>query len=151
MTGRPARLPPGLVNTLRNRQFSEVPGLPKGDAGSGQCGANAVAARTPVQCAGGSGACQRSAPAGGAAYGMPRNSRIPPATSPRTAPDCVVATSPPAAAVAPAGAGPADVAQPASAPAAITPHAITPAAIRARSRPPVAFLGIPISSYLAPR
>src|SRR5579872_3539941 len=86
------------VKTFRNRQFSDVLAWPKGEAACGQCGANAVAARTPGQLAAGCGGCQRSAPTGGAAYGMPRNSSTPPLAIPPTSPLAVLATGPPAAA-----------------------------------------------------
>src|SRR5580658_11388672 len=82
------------VKTLRNRQFSDVLASPKGPASCGQCGANCVAARTPDQLAAGCGGRQRSAPTGGAAYGMPRNSSTAPLARPRTAPLAVPATGP---------------------------------------------------------
>src|ERR1700729_527158 len=65
-----------------------------GDAGCGQCGPNAVASRTPAQLAAGCGGCHRSAPTGGAAYGMPRNSSTAPLATPRTAPLAVPTTGP---------------------------------------------------------
>ena len=82
------------VKTFRNRQFSDVLAWPKGPAGCGQCGANCVASRTPDQLAVGWGGCQRSAPTGGAAYGMPRNSSTAPLAKPRTGPLAVPATGP---------------------------------------------------------
>src|SRR5580692_6383051 len=97
MTGEPARWWLG-VKTFRNRQSSDVLAWPKGDADCGQCGANWVASRTPDQLAAGCGARHRSAPTGGAAYGMPRNSSTAPSATPRTAPLAVLATGPPAAA-----------------------------------------------------
>src|SRR6478609_3825636 len=48
----------------------------------------------PCQAAAGCGGCQRSAPTGGAAYGMPRNSRVAATVFPRTAPSAVVTTGP---------------------------------------------------------
>jgi hypothetical protein len=123
MTGlsRRARRRPG-VNTLRNRQFSDVLAWPNGDAGCGQCGANCVASRTPDQRGKGCGGRQRSAPTGGAAYGMPRNSSTAPLASPRTAPSLVPATGPPPPVCARIGlaptAGPAATNQPRMTPAA---------------------------------
>src|SRR6266699_5073339 len=46
----------------------------------------------PDQGAAGRGGCQRSAPTGGAAYGMPRNSSPAATAWPRTAPPTVVTT-----------------------------------------------------------
>src|SRR5437773_7294355 len=46
----------------------------------------------PCQGVGGRGGCQRSAPAGGAAYGMPRNSSPAAAALPRTTPSAVATT-----------------------------------------------------------
>ena len=69
MTGR-LRLPraaPGGVKTFRKRQFSDVLAWPNGEADWGQCGANAVASRTPAHGAAGCGGRQRSGPTGGAA------------------------------------------------------------------------------------
>src|SRR6478672_9578103 len=48
----------------------------------------------PDQGFGGCGGRQRSAPTGGAAYGMPRNSRVAVTVFPRTAPSAVVTTGP---------------------------------------------------------
>src|SRR5580692_4941116 len=105
MTGWPARAVPWLgVKTFRNRQSSDVLAWPKGEATCGQCGANVVASRTPDQLAAGCGGCQRSAPTGGAAYGMPRNSSTAPLATPRTAPLAVPATGPLAALALTAGA-----------------------------------------------
>src|SRR5580700_9990776 len=96
MTGWPARAVPWPgVKTFRNRQSSDVLAWPKGVASCGQCGANVVASRTPDQLAAGCGGCQRSAPTGGAAYGMPRNSSTAPLATPRTAPFAVPVTGPP--------------------------------------------------------
>src|SRR5690348_3319015 len=72
-------------------------GFPNGVVGCAQCGAKLVAARTPDQCAAGCGGCQRRAPTGGAAYGMPRNSLMVPVDVPRRAPSGVWTTGPPAA------------------------------------------------------
>src|SRR5580704_10798827 len=66
---------------------------PDGEAGCAQCGANWVASRTPRQGAGGCGGRQRSAPTGGAAYGMPRYSSTLPVARPRTWPSAVPTTS----------------------------------------------------------
>jgi hypothetical protein len=66
------------VKTFRKRQSSDILAWPKGDGGCGQCGANWVASRTPGQLAAGCGGRHRSAPTGGAAYGMPRNSSTAP-------------------------------------------------------------------------
>src|SRR5580693_561976 len=82
------------VKTFRKRQSSDVLACPKGDAGCGQCGANLVASRTPAQLAAGCGGRHRSAPTGGAAYGMPRNSSTVPLATPRTGPLAVPATGP---------------------------------------------------------
>src|SRR5258708_40032673 len=46
----------------------------------------------PCQGATGCGGCQRSAPTGGAAYGMPRYSAVSPAALPRTEPSAVRTT-----------------------------------------------------------
>ena len=51
-----------------------------------------MATRVPCQGAAGRGGCQRSAPTGGAAYGMPRNSSPAAAALPRTAPSAVATT-----------------------------------------------------------
>src|SRR5437588_8395238 len=83
---------PAGVNTFRYRQFSDELATPNEDDGCGQCGAKLVAARTPGQGAAGRGGCQRSAPTGGAAYGMPRNSSPAATAWPRTAPPAVVTT-----------------------------------------------------------
>src|SRR5215470_9289156 len=96
MTGRCAGPRAGRY-TFRNRQSSDVLACPNGDADCGQCGANEVAGRIPDQCAAGCGGAQRSAPVGGAAYGMPRNSSAAPAALPRTGPVPVTATGPPLA------------------------------------------------------
>src|SRR5215467_7909393 len=48
----------------------------------------------PCQGLGGCGGCQRSAPTGGAAYGMPRNSSAAATAFPRTAPPAVATTRP---------------------------------------------------------
>ena len=82
------------VNTFRYRQSSDELATPNEDGGCGQCGAKLVAVRTPRQGAGGFGGCQRSAPTGGAAYGMPRNSSVAATVFPRTAPSAVPTTSP---------------------------------------------------------
>ena len=89
MTGRFRACAPGGVKTFRYRQSSDVLATPNGDAGCAQCGAKLVAWRTPRQDAAGCGGCQRSAPTGGAAYGMPRYSSVPPAVAPCTAPPAV--------------------------------------------------------------
>src|SRR5580658_10033533 len=86
--------PPLGVKTFRYRQSSDVLASPNGPATCGQCGANCVASRTPDQLAAGWGGCHRSAPTGGAAYGMPRNSLTGPSARPRTAPLAVPATGP---------------------------------------------------------
>src|SRR6516225_8931467 len=82
------------VKTFRNRQSSDVLAWPNGPPGCGQCGANRVASRTPDQLVAGCGGCHRSAPAGGAAYGTPRNSLTAPLARPRTGPLAVPATGP---------------------------------------------------------
>src|SRR5215831_16261823 len=88
------------VKTFRYRQSSDVLARPNGVAGCGQCGANCVASRTPDQLAEGCGGCHRSAPTGGVAYGMPRNSSTAPTVSPRTGPLAVPLTGPPGPAAA---------------------------------------------------
>src|SRR5215471_3935602 len=105
MTGKwePACLWAG-VKTFRYRQSSDVLPWPNGEGSCGQCGANCVASRTPDQLAAGCGGCQRSAPTGGAAYGMPRNSLTAPLARPRTAPLSVPVTGPPRALAVAAGA-----------------------------------------------
>src|SRR6516165_1303481 len=97
MTGRPPRPTTGGVYTFRYRQSSDVlvvitpvAMLPVwAHAGPGQV----AAFLTPVHRAAGRGARHRRAPTGGAAYGMPKNSRAPLARSPRTAPLSVRTTS----------------------------------------------------------
>src|SRR5512147_3228344 len=54
-----------------------------------QMGENWSALRTPAQRSGGAGARQRSGPTGGAANGMPLNTRTPSASLPSTKPDAV--------------------------------------------------------------
>src|SRR5580704_12637718 len=107
MTGlsAPGRQPLG-VKTFRYRQSSDVLAWPNGPATCGQCGANAVAARTPDQLAAGWGGCHRSAPTGGAAYGMPRNSSTAPSARPRTAPLAVPTIGPTTGPPAPVWPGP---------------------------------------------
>ena len=80
------------MKTFRDRQSSFVLGGPSSDASCGQGLPNAVAFRVPCQAACGRGGRQRSAPTGGAAYGIPRKLRIPAATFPRTAPATVTTT-----------------------------------------------------------
>src|ERR1700733_5220243 len=110
---------------------------PKGDAGCGQCGANAVAARTPDQLAAGCGGCHRSAPTGGAAYGMPRNSSTAPLARPRTPPLAGAPNGPPAAACPPR------VLAPTAGAAAARAPRVTPAtAIRVRTRHPAQVIHI---------
>src|SRR6185437_2281232 len=118
-------------NTFRNRQSSDVLASPNGDADCGQCGANEVAGRVPDQGAAGCGGAQRSAPAGGAAYGMPRNSSVAPATLPWTRPVLVTASGPP---LVPCAAVPPPIAA-AVEHAASVPAARMIAAIRALGRP----------------
>src|ERR1700759_3215395 len=84
------------VKTLRYRQFSDELATPNEDDGCGQCGAKLVALRTPGQGAAGRGGCQRSAPTGGAAYGMPRNSSVAATVLPRMVPAAVEKVRPPA-------------------------------------------------------
>src|SRR3984957_7876336 len=130
------------VKTFRKRQFSDVLACPKGDAGCGQCGANLVASRTPDQLAVGCGGRHRSAPTGGAAYGMPRNSSTAPLATPRTAPLAVPTTGPPEL----AGARPPrGLALTAGAAATRAPRVTPATASRVRARPPVKVLNIQIS------
>src|SRR5690242_19831929 len=91
----PAPWAPAGVNTFRYRQSSDVLATPNADDGCGQCGTKLAAERTPCQGAGGFGGCQRSAPTGGAAYGMPRYSSVAATAFPRTAPSAVATTRPP--------------------------------------------------------
>src|ERR1043165_9745282 len=86
---------PAGVNTFRYRQSSDVLATPNTDAGCGQCGAKLAAARTPCQGLGACGGRQRSAPTGGAAYGMPRNSSVAATAFTRTVPLAVATTRPP--------------------------------------------------------
>src|ERR1700679_2510212 len=88
MTGRLRSLASAGAKTFRYRQSSDV----GGEDGCAQCGAKLVASRTPRQGAAGLGGCQRSAPTGGAAYGMPRYSAVAPAIFPRTEPSAVRTT-----------------------------------------------------------
>ena len=83
------------MNTFRNRQSSFVLGGPSSDASCGHGLPNAVAFRIPSQAGCGRGGRQRSAPTGGAAYGIPRKLRIPAVTFPRTAPAAVTTTTAP--------------------------------------------------------
>src|SRR5580658_2559705 len=141
--------PPLGVKTLRNRQSSEVLAWPKGPASCGQWGANCVAARTPDQLAAGCGGCHRSAPTGGAAYGMPRNSLTAPLATPRTAPFAVATTGPPAPA------GPADAWPPrvpaltAGAAATRAPRVIPAAASRVHTRHVARVIAIQVSLHAA--
>src|SRR5580658_6480753 len=133
------------VKTLRNRQSSDVLASPNGPATCGQCGANCVAARTPDQLAAGCGGCHRSAPTGGAAYGMPRNSSTAPLARPRTAPSAVTATGPPPV----AGCPPRVPALTAGA-AATRAARVTPAtASRVSARRPVQVMNAPTSKVRA--
>src|SRR6516164_3494064 len=128
------------VKTFRNRQSSDVLAWPKGDGGCGQCGANCVASRTPDQRLAGCGGCHRSAPTGGAAYGMPRNSLTAPFARPRTGP-LVVSTTGPAAAACP----PVVLALTAGAAATTAPRVTPAAASRVCARHPVQDLNIGVS------
>src|ERR1700722_2445366 len=134
------------VKTFRNRQFSDVLAWPKGDAGCGQWGANWVASRTPGQLAAGWGGCHRSAPTGGAAYGMPRNSSAAPLARPRTAPLAVLTTGA-AAGPLPAGCRPAVLALTAGAAASSAPRVRPATASRAPARDPVHVIDIQISLH----
>ena len=96
MTGRRPRAPAGR-QTLRYRQ-SSLTGAPSEasparGAGCRQAGPNALAARSVRHGATGCGARQRSAPTGGAAYGMPLKATTLAARSPRTGPLSSCATS----------------------------------------------------------
>src|SRR6516164_5891202 len=130
------------VKTFRNRQSSDVLAWPKGDADCGQCGANCVASRTPDQLAAGCGGCHRSAPTGGAAYGIPRNSLTAPLARPRTAPLAVPVTGPPAA-----PRPPRVLALAAGAIAARAPTVTPATASRLRARHPAQVITIPISLH----
>jgi hypothetical protein len=62
----------GALGFLADAALASHPGgdvlaTPNPEGGWGQCGANAVASRMPVQRAAGCGGCQRSGPTGGAA------------------------------------------------------------------------------------
>src|SRR5262249_9154199 len=59
----------------------------------GHAGPNAVASRTFGQVGVGCGGFQRSAPIGGAAYGIPRNTASVPSRVPRTQPPVVITAS----------------------------------------------------------
>jgi len=61
-------------------------GLPNGLGACGQCGPKCVAASGALQGATGAGGFQRSAPTGGAAYGIPKYSSSLPDTKPVTGP-----------------------------------------------------------------
>src|SRR5215470_3736717 len=128
------------LNTFRNRQSSDVLAWPKGVGGCGQCGANCVASRTPDQLAAGCGGCHRSAPTGGAAYGIPRNSSTAPLARPRTAPLAVPATGPPTA-----PRPPRVLALAAGAAAARAPRVTPATASRVRARHPAQVITISIS------
>src|SRR4029077_15684704 len=60
----------------------------------GTVGPNSVASRTPSQGSGGTGACSRCSPNGGAAYGIPLKEAMPCSARPRTRPCTVVTTGP---------------------------------------------------------
>src|SRR6516162_93945 len=96
MTGRPPRPTTVGVYTFRYRQSSDVlvaitpvAMLPVW----AHAGPIQLAFLMPVHRAAGRGARHRRAPTGGAAYGMPKNSRAPLARTPRTAPLSVRTTS----------------------------------------------------------
>src|SRR5882757_11401059 len=111
---------------------------------TGWCGANWVASRTPGQLAAGCGGRHRSAPTGGAAYGMPRNSSAAPLARPRTAPLAVPTTGP----LALAAAGPPRVLALTAGAAATRAPRVTPAtASGVRARHPVQVLNIQISLH----
>src|SRR5579883_1526811 len=81
------------VHTLSTRQSSLVV-LSKPPPCSevliwGQAGPSFVAGFVPLQAGAGCGGRKRSAPTGGAAYGMPRNARVVPSLAPSTEP-CMV-------------------------------------------------------------
>src|SRR4051794_15912738 len=80
-TGRPVAASAGR-HTFTNRQSSLVPEFD----GDRQVLPNAVAAFVWVQAAAGSGGCQRRAPTGGAAYGIPSHSLTPLTVIPHTGP-----------------------------------------------------------------
>src|SRR6266702_3167533 len=96
MTGRPPRPVAVGVYTFRYRQSSDVLVVMTPVAMLpvwAQVFPGHVASLIPVHGAAGWGGCHRRAPTGGAAYGMPKNSRALPACSPRTAPLPVCTTS----------------------------------------------------------
>src|SRR4051812_37363020 len=102
MTGCPP--PVAGAYTFRYKQSSLVDGEPNGDAPCAQCGASSVASRSAVNAAGATGGFQRSAPTGGAAYGMPRKLRMVAVALPRTGPAVVITRGPAGAASAARGA-----------------------------------------------
>src|SRR5579859_8025709 len=91
ITGSPAAdVVPGGRQTLTNRQFW-LPVTGRGEAAVGLAGwvhslPNVVACSLAVHGACGCGGCQRSAPTGGAAYGMPSHLLTPLPTIPQTGP-----------------------------------------------------------------
>src|SRR5487761_1101889 len=91
ITGSPAAdVVPGGRQTLTNRQFW-LPVSGRGEAAVGLAGwvhslPNVVACSLAVHGACGCGGCQRSAPTGGAAYGMPSHSLTPLTTIPQIGP-----------------------------------------------------------------
>src|SRR5271165_4531464 len=108
MTGKPPRPVTAGVYTFRYRQFSDVlvvitpvATLPVW----AQAGPIRSAFLMPFHRGAGCGGRHRRAPAGGAAYGMPKNSRTLRAYSPRTAPLSVRTTSGAGRAAAAAAAG----------------------------------------------
>ena len=62
-----------------------------------QCEPNSVALRPPSHFAGATGGFQRRSPTGGAAYGIPRNTRTAPSTLPSAIPEAVFTCGPSAA------------------------------------------------------
>src|SRR6516225_3178295 len=133
------------VKTFRYRQSSDMLAWPNSVAGCGQCGANRVASRTPDQLAPGCGGCHRSAPTGGAAYGMPRNSSTAPLARPRTGPLVVPTTGPlPLAAACP----PRVLTLTAGAAATRAPRVSPATASRVRTRHRVQFMNIQVAVLL---
>jgi hypothetical protein len=76
--------------TFRYKQSSEVLAVPNGLADWAQWGAKEVAASGELQAAAGWGGIQRRLPTGGAAYGIPKNSRMVEVPVPATTPLSVV-------------------------------------------------------------
>src|SRR5882672_7069954 len=90
------------VKTLIDKQSSSsIAPLPRSNVPCSHVGPNAVASRVPVHTSAGAGGINRSSPIGGLANGIPRNSRVFPATLPCSFPSAMEINVPDCAAPAP--------------------------------------------------